>query len=164
MTKKFLMAAAVALAALVPQKALAQDADLISAGIGYYDILDDDGAVDFRLEYRPYTPIFIDEFRPWLGAELTSDLSVWIGGGFLLDLQLAENVYLTPSFGAGFYDEGDSDKDLGYPLEFRSQIEAAYELDNQSRIGIAFGHLSNASLDDDNPGTEVLNLYYHMPY
>ncbi len=34
---------------------------------------------------------------------------------------------------------------------------------NGSRLGLAFGHISNAGLDDDNPGTEILNLYYHIP-
>ncbi len=81
----------------------------------------------------------------------------------MLDLELAENFYAVPSFGAGFYEEGDSDKDLDYFLEFRSQIELAYEFQNQQRLGVAFGHISNAGLGDENPGTEILNLYYHVP-
>ena len=48
-------------------------------------------------------------------------------------------------------------------VEFRSQVELGYQFENQSRLSLAFSHISNAELGDDNPGTEVLNLYYHLP-
>jgi lipid A 3-O-deacylase len=138
--------------------------DLLSFGVGYWDIGDDEGAADFRLEYRPYAPIIIDEFRPWVGFEVTSDWSIWGGAGFLFDWNFSPNWYLTPSVGVGFYSQGDSDLDLGSAIEFRSQLELAYSFNNGYRVGAAFGHLSNASIDDDNPGTEVLNVYWHMPF
>lgn len=135
---------------------------LLSLGAGYYDIMDDDGAADFRLEYRSGHSYFW-HIKPWAGVESTSDASLWAGGGILADIPVTENVYVTPSFGAGFYARGSSDLDLDYPLQFRSQIELAYEFESNRRLGIAFGHISNASLGDHNPGTEVLNLYYHIP-
>ena len=94
-----------------------------------------------------------------------SDWSTWTGGGILADFYIDEGqtVYVTPSFGAGLYSQGDSDLDLGSAIEFRSQIEGGYEFDNGHRVGAAFGHISNASIDEDNPGTEILNLYYHVP-
>ncbi len=165
----FLMGAMALLVSGLTTQAQAQDegggmddTDMLSLGVGYYDINDDDGAADFRLEYRDGHKYFW-EVKPWAGAEVTSDTSIWLGGGVLLDLELAENFYAVPSFGAGFYEEGDSDKDLDYFLEFRSQIELAYEFQNQQRLGVAFGHISNAGLGDENPGTEILNLYYHVP-
>ncbi|HID90986.1 TPA: hypothetical protein EYP44_03395, partial [Candidatus Bathyarchaeota archaeon] len=39
-------------------------------------------------------------------------------------------------------------KDLGGALEFRSGIEASYAFENDSRLGVAFNHISNASLYD----------------
>lgn len=176
MTKeKLLLLATCAALAIIPGAANAQDFsqdsfegtpsnDLISFSVGYYDIMDDDGAMDFRVEYRPDFPLLLNELRPWVGAEVTSDLSIWAGGGILYDWNVAPNWYITPSFGVGVYDEGSSDKDLDYPIEFRSQLEAAYQFDSGQRAGVAFGHLSNASLGDDNPGTEVLSLYWHVPY
>ncbi len=164
MKKLLLTVSALSLFAAPAMAQQASNTPYISLGAGYYDILDDDGAADFRLEYRPGQSILIDNLQPWLGAEVTSDASVWVGVGLLYDWQVTDNFYVAPSFGVGFYDEGNSDKDLDYPLEFRSQLEAGYEFANEHRVGLAFGHISNASLGDDNPGTEILNAYWHIPY
>lgn len=141
----------------------AQAQDRFSVGIGYYDILDDEDALDLRLEYRPDHEYFWN-IKPWAGAEITSDTSLWAGGGLLADIDLTEKWVLTPSIGAGLYAQGSSDLDLGYPIIFRSQLEAAYKLTTGNRLGIAFGHFSNAGLDNENPGTEVFNVYYHYAY
>ena len=131
--------------------------------MGYFDILDDNGAADFRLEYRPNSPVFIDNLKPWAGLEVTTDGTIWAGGGLLYDWEFQENWYFTPSIGAGAYTEGSSDRDLDYPVQFRSQLEVSYEFDNNSRLGASFSHISNAGLGDHNPGTEVLGLYWHVP-
>ena len=136
--------------------------DLISFGAGVWDVGDDDEAADFRLEYRFGEKLFW-ELKPWLGAEATSDGSVWGGFGFLIDWMPTDHLYINPSTSVGLYGQGSSDLDLGSVIEFRSQIEAGYQFDAGQRVGVAFGHLSNASIDDENPGTEVLNLYYHVP-
>jgi lipid A 3-O-deacylase len=153
-----------ALAALTAPAAAADQVDpLLGFGVGYYDIVDGEAdALDVRLEYRPGYE-FWGGFRSFVGVEANNDGSIWGGGGLLYDWKVTDNIYVNPSFGAGLYTDGDSDKDLDYPIEFRSQIEAGVLLGGGSRIGVAFGHLSNASLGDDNPGTEVLNVYYHVP-
>ncbi|MDP6622047.1 MAG: acyloxyacyl hydrolase, partial [Alphaproteobacteria bacterium] len=55
-------------------------------------------------------------------------------------------------------------KDLGHWIEFRSQLELAYRFDDRSRLGVSLSHISNASLDDNNPGTESLMLNYAVPF
>jgi hypothetical protein len=134
---------------------------VISGGIGWYDLVDsEDEAVDFRLEYRHG-----DDFlwlKPWGGVEVTTDGSVWGGVGVLVDFTFFDKVVLTGSFAPGLWSRG-SGKDLGHVVEFRSQVELGYQFENQSRISLGFSHLSNAHLDDENPGVEVLNLYYHLP-
>lgn len=153
---------AFALAALcLSTPAAAQD--YISVGAGWYDILDNDGAADFRLEYRPDKKI-LWELKPYFGGEITSESTIWAGGGVLLDLNLSDTVYVTPSFGVGLYNEGSSDLDLDHVIEFRSQLEAGYKLSGGQRLGVSFGHMSNLGLGDHNPGTEILNVYYHIPY
>ncbi len=137
--------------------------DYLLFGLGIYDIIDDEKAADFRVEYRHGTP-FIWEIKPFLAAEVTSHASVWAGAGIYMDLNLTDNVIFTPSFGAGVYAKGSSDLDLGYPLEFRSQLELSYEFENTDRISLGVAHISNASLDEDNPGTEILSLSYHIPF
>jgi len=134
---------------------------VISGGIGYFDILDsDDESADFRLEYRHG-----DDFlwlKPWAGVSANTDGGLWGGIGVLLDVTFYDMVVLTGSLGAGGYNQGDS-KDLGHGLEFRSQIELGYQFEGKSRLSVAFSHLSNASLSEQNPGVEVLTLYYHLP-
>ena len=61
------------------------------------------------------------------------------------------------------YDAGDGKK-LGHDIEFRTTIEISYELNNKNRIGLSFGHISNAGLGDNNPGVEILSLSYQIPY
>lgn len=135
----------------------------LSLGAGIWDVIEhDDTATDLRVEYRHGTPLFW-KIKPWGGVEATTDGSIWGGGGVLADFKPADAFYITPSIGVGLYAQGGSDKDLDYPIEFRTQIEGGYEFNNGHRLGVAFGHISNAHLGDDNPGTEILNLYYHMP-
>lgn len=164
--KKFaLLAVAFALLATTAPAQAQESADTsyLSLGAGIWDIVqDDDMATDVRVEYRHGNALFW-KIKPWAGLEATTDGSIWGGGGVLADFKPADNIYITPSFGVGLYTEGSSDKDLDHPIEFRTQLEAGYEFMNQHRLGVAFGHISNAGLGDDNPGAEVLNIYYHMP-
>ena len=145
-----------------PARADGGDPSYLVFGAGYYDIINqDDEAADFRLEYRHDEKFWI--FKPWAGLEVTSDGAFYGAVGVLVDIDIGDRVVLTPSFGAGYYEEG-SGKDLGHEIEFRSQIELSYRLDNRARLGLAFSHISNASLGDDNPGVEILNVYYALPF
>ncbi len=156
----FLVLAAVA-GAPGRARADADDPAFVSLGLGYYDInRQTNEAVDFRLEYRHGEKLWI--FKPWVGIEGTSDGAVYGAAGILVDVFFGRRVVVTGSFGAGYYEEGDG-KDLGHEIEFRSQIEIAYRFDDRSRLGLAFSHISNASLGDTNPGVEILNLYYSIP-
>ena len=147
------------------------DKDYLSLGIGMYDFFrvigvhddEDYAAADMRLEYRAGTTDLFWNIHPWGGLELTSDGSIWGGVGLYRDFRVGKRIVVTPNFGAGLYAQGGSDLDLGGTLEFRSQIETAYEFDDQSRVGVALGHISNASTGDSNPGTEILSVYYHIP-
>ena len=137
------------------------DPAYISLGVGYYDVWQrDDEAADFRLEYRHDQGIWV--VKPWLGVEVTTDGAVYGVGGLLFDFVIADRLAVTPSFGVGAYHDGDG-RDLGHVVEFRSQIEVGYRFENRSRLGVAVGHISNASIGDDNPGTEILTVYYHLP-
>lgn len=163
MKRPFLTAIALTFLFTTPSVAQDQNANLLSFGLGWWDILDNEDAVDARVEYR-MNDTFFWKLKPWIGGELTSELSAWAGGGILADFDLGDDLYLTPCFGAGIYSQGSSDLDLDYPIQFRSQIEIGKELENGARIGAAFSHISNSSLGDSNPGTEVLNFYYHIPW
>lgn len=154
--------AAIAFAgALAGTPARADDPDFVTVAGGWFDMnrqKQDSG--EFRLEYRSDKKILL--FKPFGGAMATTDGASYYYAGILVDVFLGRRVVLTPSFAPGYYARG-SGYDLGYPLEFRSQLEIAYRFDDRSRLGLSFGHMSNASLGDKNPGTESLMLNYSVP-
>ncbi len=151
-------------------------------GIGIYDIKFDGSqtnqASDLRYERRfdnaileigPESENFF-YLKPFVGLETTTDSAVYILGGIYLEDNLGtlfvgedSSLVFTPSFGAGFYDDGDGKK-LGNDIQFRTTFEFSYELKNKNRIGISFGHISNANLGDKNPGVEILSLSYQVPF
>ncbi|MBS3786486.1 MAG: acyloxyacyl hydrolase [Gammaproteobacteria bacterium] len=136
---------------------------LLAIGVGIYNIDGSTDATDFQIEYRSNRSV-LKELQPWAGFEINSDSALWAGAGLLFDYPLSEQWRIVPSVGAGLYDPGDSDLDLGSSIEFRSQIEIAYVFANQNRVALALSHLSNARLGEDNPGTEVLSIYWQHSF
>tara|TARA_X000000950_G_scaffold180762_1_gene219231 strand:+ start:8471 stop:9001 length:531 start_codon:yes stop_codon:yes gene_type:complete len=151
-------------------------------GLGIYDIKFDgsekDQSTDIRYEYRS-DQSFLDIgpkednfffLKPFFGLEYTDDSAFYILTGFYVEDNVGElfegeknKLYLTPSFGGGYYNDG-SGKNLGNDIQFRTSLELTYELKNSNRIGISFSHISNANLGDKNPGVEILSFSYHIPY
>tara|TARA_B100000029_G_C17436691_1_gene909928 strand:- start:108 stop:635 length:528 start_codon:yes stop_codon:yes gene_type:complete len=151
-------------------------------GFGLYDIKFDGGstneALDLRYERRfdnsllNIGPESYDFFnlKPFAGVEFTSDSASYFLTGVYLEDNIGtlfkgdeSNYIFTPSFGIGYYDDGDGKK-LGNNIEFRTTLEISYQLKNKNRIGISFGHISNANIGDKNPGVEILSLSYQVPY
>lgn len=153
-----LVAAVVSVAVVAPARA--DDPAFLALSAGYHDIMDDHEAFEGRVEYRHDQKLWI--FKPFVGAMATSESAAYIYAGVLVDIYLGRRLVLTPSFAPGLYREGDG-KDLGGPIEFKSQLELSYRFDNRSRLGIGFSHISNASIYDSNPGTETLFVTYAIP-
>lgn len=114
----------------------------------------------FRIEGRLPTKLW--RFTPIVGLEVTTLGAVYGYGGLALDVFFGDRFVVTPNAAAGFYSAGEG-RDLGYPLEFRTGLEAAYQFDNGSRLGVAYHHMSNADLSDRNPGVETLTVNFAMP-
>ena len=99
------------------------------------------------------------------------DSAYYLIGGIYLEDDLGtlfvgeESKYVfTPSIGVGYYDDGKGKK-LGNEIQFRTTLEISYQLENRNRIGLAFfSHISNANLGGNNPGVEILNLSYQIPF
>ncbi|MCG8510538.1 MAG: acyloxyacyl hydrolase [Rhodospirillales bacterium] len=144
-------------------EAAADDPDFISFGAGYFDFnrQKDEGA-EFRLEYRSDWKLW--HIKPYFAVAGATSGHGFVGTGILVDVYFGRRFVVTPSFGPHFYVGGDDNLDLDYPLQFRSQIEFAYRLDDRSRLGLAVSHYSNASLGDTNPGTETATFYYSVPF
>lgn len=155
-----IVAVAVAAASSWPAAAADDDPHFLTLAAGYFDINDDMDAAEFRAEFRARNKLWI--FKPFGGMMATSDAAVYGYAGFLVDVYFGRRIVLTPSLAAGLYADGDG-KDLGHVVEFRSSLELAWRFDDRSRLGLSFYHISNASLSDNNPGTEVLSLNYSIP-
>lgn len=139
----------------------------VSVGAGVFDVFDNneqDSAGDLRAEYRFGTPLYargITAVYPFVGAEMTTDGSFYGLGGIAADVQYG-SVYMTPSFGAGLYSSGEG-KFMGSPIEFRTGVEVGYEFKSEDRLGVSLTHISNAEIGKDNPGAEIVAVYYHYP-
>ena len=151
-------------------------------GIGIYDVKFDGSssnhATDLRYERRfDNTIIDIgpkkDNFfylKPFTGIEITSDSAFYLISGIYLEDNIGklatgkENKWnFTPSFGVGYYDDGNGKK-LGNKIEFRTTLEFSYKLINKDRIGVSFGHISNANIGNKNPGAEIISISYQKPF
>lgn len=151
-------------------------------GIGMYGVKFDgsssNNAVDLRYERRFNNSLINigpkeDNFfylKPFAGIELTTDSAFYFISGIYLEDNLGDlltgnesNWIFTPSFGLGYYEDGDGKK-LGNSIEFRTTLEVSYQLQNSDRIGISFGHISNANIGNKNPGVEIISLSYQKPF
>jgi hypothetical protein len=151
-------------------------------GLGIYDVKLDGSpsknSTDIRYERRfDNTIIDIgpaqDNFfylKPFAGIELTSDSAFYLISGIYLEDNIGDllmgkdnNWNFTPSFGVGYYDDGNGKK-LGNKVEFRTTLEFSYQLVNKDRIGISFGHISNANIGKKNPGVEIISFSYQKPF
>jgi hypothetical protein len=136
------------------------DPSFIAFHGGGYDVNDNETAGQFNLEYRSgWDDWYV---KPFGGVMATTDAALYGYAGFMLDIYFGRRIVFTPNVAVGLYSDGDG-KDLGSVIEFRSGVELAYRFDNRARLGVAFHHISNASIDDVNPGTETLTLVLSLP-
>ena len=70
---------------------------------------------------------------------------------------------ITPSFAPGYYNYGDG-KDLGYPLEFKSEVQISLDLSKSTQLGMSYNHISNASLGTKNPGANSNMFNFHKKF
>ena len=97
-------------------------------------------------------------FSPITGAFITANNAFYIYTGVQAEYKF-DSFKITPSFAPGYYGAG-SGKDLGYPLEFKTEIQMSYDLSNATHLGMSYNHISNASLGDKNPGANSYMLNF----
>ena len=141
-------------------KARAAEPGFLTFGAGIYDFSDDSTGV-LSVEYTHHSG-WIWKIKPMGGVLLNFDGALYGYGGFGLDIFFGRRLVVTPSLAVGLYSDGGG-KDLGHVIEFRSSVKLAYRLASRARIGLDLFHLSNAGLDDVNPGANVLMLTYSLP-
>ena len=93
---------------------------------------------------------FLGKISPITGGFLTEKSAYYIYTGAQAEYNLGL-VTITPSFAPGYYNYGDG-KDLGHPLEFKTEVQMSFNLSDSAEFGMSYNHISNASLGDKNPG------------
>ena len=141
--------------------------DQISLYGGVFDVMRErHRTFEFGSEYKFYpswdTPFDFLAFRPLVGVMANARKSTYLYGGIDFDLFVSDHFVIIPGFSAGWYSAGHG-KNLGYPLEFRSVLQIAWQFNDQGRLGVMFYHISNAGLGRRNPGEESLVLNYDLP-
>ncbi len=90
------------------------------------------------------------KISPITGAFITANNAFYLYTGIQAEYELGPFL-ITPSFAPGYYGEGNG-KDLGSPLEFKSEIQMSWDISEKTHLGMSYNHISNASLGDKNPG------------
>ena len=134
---------------------------LISFSLGMFDIIQgDDEAVEGRLEYRHNNDWWL---KPMFNVTGTTDATFFISTGLYAELYLTENLYLSPSFTPGVFLRGQG-KNLGHPIEFRSQIDLGWRFYTGMRASVSVNHISNAGSGRRNPGSESVVFTLSIPF
>ena len=97
-----------------------------------------------------YRNTILGKLSPITGGFLTENSAAYLYTGVQAEYDLGLFT-ITPSFAPGYYHEGNG-KDLGHPLEFKSEIQMTFDLSDNTHIGMSYNHISNASLGSKNPG------------
>ena len=95
---------------------------------------------------------FLGKLSPITGFMMTADSASYFYTGVQAEYKIGK-LNLTPSFSPGIYSMGDG-KDLGSPLEFKSELQLSVDLLPSTKLGYSHSHLSNADLGDKNPGAD----------
>ena len=93
---------------------------------------------------------FVGKLSPITGGFLTENNAMYLYTGVQAEYEMGF-LTITPSFAPGYYNYGNG-KDLGYPLEFKSEVQLSFDLSDSSHLGMSYNHISNASLGSKNPG------------
>jgi lipid A 3-O-deacylase len=115
---------------------------------------------DFRGEYHFGDLLWV--ISPFTGLDVTTKGGTYLYGGFGFDVNFGPNWVLTPNGAVGWYQHGNGTI-LGSWFEFRTGAELDYKFADQSRLGIAVHHISNAGLTKVNPGEQSVLLVYQIP-
>ena len=126
----------------------------INVFTGMFDFSDDKQKSGiFGLQHQNddlFRKSFLGRLSPITGGFITEKNAFYLYSGVQAEYELGPLV-ITPSFAPGYYSYGDG-KDLGYPLEFKSEVQVSLDLSETTKLGMSYNHISNASLGTKNPG------------
>jgi len=101
---------------------------------------------------------FLGKISPITGFMITDNSDTYFYTGVQAEYKIGK-LNLTPSLSPGIYTVADG-KDLGLPLEFKSEVQISIDLFSGSKLGYSQSHISNADLGDKNPGADSYMLNF----
>ena len=115
---------------------------------GMFDFSDDKQAAGvLGLQHQNeelFRKSFLGKLSPITGGFITENNAAYLYTGVQAEYELGL-LTITPSFAPGYYNTGDG-KDLGYPLEFKSEVQMSFNISESTQFGMSYNHISNASL------------------
>ncbi len=136
----------------------------LDLGIGVFDVFerksDSKRSAAARAEFRLGDKLY--GLGPAIGAVANTDRGVYGYVGLYADFKY-RNLVVTPLAGLGAYHQADS-SDLGGVFQFRLALGITYQFEDQSRLGITLGHISNAQIHDENPGQDEVYVSFALPF
>ena len=122
---------------------------------GMFDFSDDkQSSVAFGMQHQDielFRKTSLGTFSPVTGFFfLPGSSASYIYTGVQAEYEIGR-LKITPSFAPGFYEKGNG-KDVGSPLEFKSEVQMSFDFSKNNRLGMSYNHISNASLGSKNPG------------
>ena len=143
--------------------------------IGFFDYKHDTGGLLFNIkkvtdnkysffnfgeltQIYEFTSIIDKENQFSKGEEIKKreEYSIYLSSGLQKAISLTDNFSLVPSFSVGLFQSFDEGKDMGYPIEFKSEVELYYDFSQKSYLGLSWNHISNADIGDKNPGADSI--------
>jgi hypothetical protein len=162
-TLRITFACAAALLLLGSARARAESVPAsLSIATGQYGIRKE-SPHDVGIEVQLRAPFRWNLVRPLAGVLTSGSGGAYLYSGFAIELPLPAGFELNPGFAPGVV-LARGDRDLGFPLEFRSSIEVAFSPARFVRLGVSFSHISNAKLGRRNPGVELLMFSIAFPF
>jgi len=101
---------------------------------------------------------FLGKISPITGFMITDNSDTYFYTGVQAEYKIGK-LNLTPSLSPGIYTVADG-KDLGLPLEFKSEVQISIDLFSGSKLGYSQSHISNADFGDKNPGADSYMLNF----
>ena len=95
---------------------------------------------------------FLGKISPITGFMITDNADTYFYTGVQAEYKIGK-LNLIPSFSPGIYTVGDG-KDLGSPLEFKSEVQLSLDLLPGTKLGYSQSHISNADIGEKNPGAD----------
>ena len=133
---------------------------------GMFDFSDDKQRSGlFGLQHQNedlYRKSFLGKLSPITGGFITEKNAFYLYTGIQAEYGLGP-LKIVPSFAPGYYNYG-SGKDLGLPLEFKSEISLGFDLFEDSKVGYSYSHISNNTWGETNPGTDNQTISFSTKF